>query len=979
MSEITASKYIPIKDLMKNIELYRYNPSNIQRVILDHLEAVTEGKVDIVDPTNPFVFLLESSSIGVASHFMESEVNLRKQYPALAQSVSDLFLHMSDKDFANLFATPATTKFTFMIQMQSMLSQMVESFTENCKKITIPRNTEITIDSTRFSLQYPIDIRLFKNNVIQVSYDGSQKSPLQNLTTNIIPFKQKRDASNVEWLYFTVEMSQFFISSTYFAAQASRIFSEDIAFTDSYYYARVFVKKDTSTAWTEIATTLTDQVYDPYTPTAVLRPDNEKQILNVFIPPVYITNGTVDGSIRVDIYQTKGKMNLDTSNFNIDAFSTKLIAVDQDTDITPFTNAMNNVSYFAYSAEFITGGTAALDFETLRASVINNSIGNFNTPITNVQLLSDAEKNGFKIVRNVDVVTNRILLATQNLPAPTNDNLITAANATIKTLITDMDALSRMDTVVNNGKRMTVLSKSLFINENGRVKLQTQSVIDGIRNMAPNNLCSEINKGNYLYSPFYYVLDNSRDEFETRAYHLDNPRTGNLSFISQNSTAELRVNTSSCGIEKTDFGYRLAVEVSSDDFYKNLPDTYIQAQLYYVPDGEVSYAYLPGRIAGKNLITGERIFIFDIKTNFDVNDADSIVLTNFEMFANEFTLTASSLKNKFNILYTTTSIPINFVPDTANTEVPRFMVSSNAVAITKESLDITFGHALGNLWTRSRSVAAGRDYKRYTEDVPAVYERNVYKTDPVTGATVSFDADGKPVIQILHQKGEIVKNDDGEIVYKHRKGDVIFDENGKPIYASDLFTERHIDMLFVDGAYFFATDSSHVTYRKELANVISTWVTESLSDIQKELLEKTEIYFYPTSSIGLVSVYLDQNTKTTIEAKQSLSLVLYVSESVYNDGRIRKQLTTTAIKTLNDALKKTTVSISDMIDDLKTAFGSTVISFNVNGLGGKANYDTITLVNNNETLSLNKVLAPQDDGTLIVIEDVSVSFINYTK
>ena len=63
---------------------------------------------------------------------------------------------------------------------------------------------------------------------------------------------------------------------------------------------------------------------------------------------------------------------------------------------------------------------------------------------------------------------------------------------------------------------------------------------------------------------------------------------------------------------------------------------------------------------------------------------------------------------------------------------------------------------------------------------------------------------------------------------------------------------------------------------------------------------------------------------------------------------------------------------------MKAAFDGSVVSVSVKGLGGSANYDTVTLVNKNESLSLNKFLVAQDDGTLIVVEDVSIQFIEYT-
>ena len=80
MTDITASKSVAIQTLVDNLTTYRYNPSGIQRVMLDYLNEITAGEVNVVDPTNPFVFLMESSAVNTSLAITENLINLRKQY-----------------------------------------------------------------------------------------------------------------------------------------------------------------------------------------------------------------------------------------------------------------------------------------------------------------------------------------------------------------------------------------------------------------------------------------------------------------------------------------------------------------------------------------------------------------------------------------------------------------------------------------------------------------------------------------------------------------------------------------------------------------------------------------------------------------------------------------------------------------------------------------------------------------------------------
>ena len=975
MTTVNATTDAKLSDMLGDVTNVIYNPTSIQRTILSYLENVTSGTVDVVDPTSPFVFVLEASAVNTAAAVQENMTLLRRQYASLAQNEEELHLHMSDKDFIDLFATPADTKFKITIQYTDMLVKMVDYPAEQCKKLTIPRNTEFSVNGYVFSIQYPIDIRLFYNDVLQVSYDASYVSPLQTLSTNVIDYTLAMDASGVRWLTFTVDVSQFSINSTFPTLQNSKTFSQDIAFTDKYYYCRVFYKSNTSGGlWTEMKTTYTDQVYDPMTPTAVLKVGDG--VMNVYIPQVYLNTGLLAGNVRIDVYTTKGAVYLNMSNYLVNAFTMSLKGIDTERDASVFTAAMANVNMMTYSAEIVSGGNDSVSFEDQRSMVIDNSVGNRLLPITNVQLEDEEIINGFAIVKNTDLVTNRILLATRSLPAPSNTELVTPANMTIATLTTTLEALSAMKNVKDNGARMTLLSNSLYLSMNGQLAVYPFAKAESLKHQTPSVIAATINAGNFLYSPFYYVLDNSLDEFEARAYHLDQPTSGDLAFISQNVTAELQVNTSSYLITKTDTGYKLQVLTKSDALYQKLGDQYLNAQLAYYPVGENALAYVNGT---QLLVTseGERVFEFLLDSTFDIDNNNYLSMTGFKMFTNEHITTKSNLVEKFHIFYTTSSVPQTFVADAANNLIGSYFLPSGSICITHETLSLTFGYALGNLWTQCRSVASGLDYKVYMDDIPLTYSETVYKTDPATGTIFSIGPTGDLVYTVEHQAGDVVTDSAGATVYQHRKGDIMMDGEGKPLINSYQNTTRYIDLLLIDGSYYFATDSVYTAYQNEVAATVTTWVTEQIDAIEEKALDKTSVYFRPKKASGLVSVRLDSDTTASIEASQSFAVSLYVKDTIYKDETARKKLERQTVTTLDDQTKSSTVSISDMIQALKNVYGSSVVSVSLSGLGGSANYETVTLLSSGERLGLKKKLVVQDDGSIYVAEDVTVSFVNY--
>ena len=242
MSDIVAVKSVAIQTLLDKLSTRKHNPSTIQQTIFEHLDEITGGEVNVVDPTNPFVFLLESSAVNTALAINENIINLRKQYPSLAQTEEDVYMHMSDRDYLNRFSTPAETVFNIVVNLDDILNRMVYNTADRAFKATIARDTFFTIEDYVFTLQYPIDIRKYDNGIITVSYDAEIVSPIDVLQTNIIEYTARKalndDGSELKQLFIPIKVKQFKIDSTNFTLQQSTYFSQRIQFTDRFFFVR---------------------------------------------------------------------------------------------------------------------------------------------------------------------------------------------------------------------------------------------------------------------------------------------------------------------------------------------------------------------------------------------------------------------------------------------------------------------------------------------------------------------------------------------------------------------------------------------------------------------------------------------------------------------------------------------------------------------------------------------------------------------
>lgn len=965
-----------VETLLSNINDFRYNPAGIQSSVLSMLSDLTSGAIDIVDPTNPVVFTLESAAVMTAGFMVESKRLNRQQYAYAAQTPDDLYPHMSDKDYVDVFAVPATAPILFVINKNELINNLVSlNDGSGVSKLVIPRNTTVTVSDMTFSLQYPIEIRQMAHGGLRVVYNTDQTTPLQTLTSNIIAWGIVRDGTGEEYLTFEVAMSQFDIISKTAAVNSSQPLIVKIPIADSYYYTRVWVDNADGT-FTELQTTYTDAVYDYKTITAVIKVTDST--VTVKIPSVYINSGLLNKSIRIDVYETKGEMNVNLANYKPEQYETKFIALNK-AEIDAFVSPLQKFkSIYTYSTKYATGGNAAMTFDALRTRVVTNAMGDSNIPITNVQIESSLNREGYTVVKNIDYITNRAFLATRAMPDPTDTNLITPISAGMGMLSARVRDAQALTTTIDNGDGFVLLTPdTLYRWNSGILQFVSSSEVTALKALSVDQLSLAISNNNYMYSPFHYVLDSSQNEFNLRPYYLDNPSVVSKSFIAENETTLLQVSTNEYVISRTSTGYKLHIQTSSSAEFIALSDSEVAVQLAYIPPDEVNYAYVLGTLVGKDSSTGERVYEFDLPSNFSIDTNHYLGMTSFQMYDTTSRVVKMPLDTTFTILYSTSSAMGNqWTQSTIDPLLGAFQLPTGSKAITQEQININFGYYLEHLWARSRTVVSSNQYATWDVDVPATYTQDVYQADPATGLAFTI-VNGELVYTKLHSAGDPVLDGNGEPVYKYRKGDIKVDAYNNPIVTQSRELLRQMDLFMLDATYYFATNDVAVSYRQEIVNTVVDWLTVDMPSVNSGLLEETEIYFHPTTAIGSVDVMYGAGLTTTINAGQSFTVDLTVPASVYDNSELIDSLTNKTISTISTCLKSQTVAISDIIDALRTAYSDDVLSVEISKLGGAAALSVVTVIDNSQRLSLNKKLIARNDNTLAVVEDVNVNFTRY--
>lgn len=980
--------------LIEDVLTFYNDPALIARAALRTLTKVSNGEQSISNPTNPLVFLLESACCMTSAAMIKNQVVTRKQYPFAAQTQEDLYAHMSDKDYIGRFALPSKTKFTIMLNEAEVLSRLALDPLTGVRKIVIPKNTEIVAGTTVFSLQYPIVISLQRYGGLKIVWDTAQESPLLSLSSNEV-FNEIRtpitvtDLPNNRYLTLVVEAYQFNIISELANINTTGV-AGSMAFTDQFYHARAYVQRS-DLSWFEIKTTHTDQIYDINTVTLVLKVVGN--VLHYALPQIYITAGLLTSKLRIDLYQTKGHLEYDLGGYNVDAFKINWKTIDprEKSIFTAPLDSLNSLQEcMVFSDTVVSGGRAQLSFEELRTRWMKNAVGATINPTTFTQLYYALKDKGYEIVNNVDQITGRSFLATRSLPLPDvtsasksiDKPLFTGAAAGIMTLVTSLTQAASHPGVIDNGVSITLTPKAHYRIVNDAVSIVSAAELAAINSKTPDAKATALTNDNYLHAPYYYVLDSTNNQFSARPYELDNPTIVSKSVFIENDTTQLRVTADSVGIVKTDSGYEITIVTKSSDTYKAISDDAVFAQLAFWSENEIEQAFILGEITGKNS-AGERMFKFTLRSSFALTATHQLPIL-AQIYSAEPHHILARLVDYFDIYFSTTAAPAEgWRSSSIDGKLGVVQLPDNVYAINHERIEVKFGVALTSLWAHSRSVAMEYEYQRYQEDVPMLYEADVYSTDN-TGATIAI-VEGEVVYNNkLHSAGDPVLDVDGEPVMLHRAGDVIENTGSSPLFIeTDTGREmargvtRYIDLLVVDGLYWWATDAAAKAYREKIVRFMTSWMINDLTSVVPVLRERTDIYFHPKSSIGSLRVMTDNGVQTYLESGQKFFVKLHVPATTFKNLDLRQVLKNTAINIIHACLQETQVAISEIIAKLREGFGNDVIDVSFQATGSMAPYSAFTVMDEGKRFAIKKRLTSLTRTLLVVEDDVTIEFVKH--
>jgi len=990
------------------LELYS-NPALVQSRVLDSLQANLTGGTPIVDGNNVCSFLLENFSANSADIVKAMINEMDPLYALRAQTAEDLYRHMSDFDYLNLFSSPART-FVELTFRKDMIVDNAVSVNSTYNKVVIPKNSVFTIEQYKFGIYYPIEIRVNKyTNTIVVVYDTSENNPLQTLTQNTIE-SRTNTVSGVELISLMIPVYQFERTTILEELSQSSAFVKSFPFTDKFYAVRVFTNNGENNKFVEVSQTLSDEVYDPEVATVQFMVDQETNNVKIAIPQVYLTENMFGSRLKIEILTSKGAVDANISAVSPEQVTTKFTLtgnVDEDQYIKPITRPDLLITRLVSSK--ISGGGDGLTFEELRNRVVHNSFYGsvILSPVDVINYLAD---RGFSAKKYRDGITERIYICSKELR--TSKGVIVPA-ANIPTVF-DTDTLNNTSTINNNSdESYTVYPTTLYkYDQESRTAIPlTDAEVATIDAMSRSSIVEEFNSNIYTTCPYHLRVDTNFRFPSAYVYDFNNPRVNSLEFVKENLNVATQMTCANIVIthEKGGIGgfdIELFVVKSSD--LEDVDPTNLKVILAFTSNtGQTVYQEAVYDREEQDM----SVFTLNLDTDYDLTSSKKIKMTSLNSITGPVGHYVD-IRSNVNIAFFVSN---SVLSSPGTTDVANYISSlfPTYIPVTEQLVDITLGEHKDEMFSNVDILYSELEYETWDDTELMVYPSDVYERD-VDGVPVyTVDGGGDVTLNVLHDAGDTVYNRetvyitaesapdyylsivvaDGETlseanesdyydtlqeldvpVILRKAGDVKTDSFGNPIISKERGIIYRVDLLQIDRKLHYSSKPEHALFYDDILDTLNTY-QEVINDLKPQLIEETFAYYTPLRSIGLSNFRLDNLTTTNIDLELSIKMKLYVQKHVVSDLKLLRSIRENVISIIDTTISSGVISIVDIAKEVKEQAGGLISSIDVLGINDQQTLQTLVSTDAEVIPSLKTILILNEAGEIVTSRDLELEFV----
>lgn len=947
------------------------NPLAAQAYALDELESRFNGNYFVADSNNVFGFLLEYGAALNNTTCTSMFDALRTIYPQRAQTMLDLLKHMSDFDYLNLFSTPCTCNIRLTVNRKYIVDNAL-SFNDNYKLVIIPKYTVFTVGRYQFGLHYPINLRINKlTNTVLATWDADIANPLHTLSQNLVTTLED-DYSGLELLHIDIPTQQFFRSIAKEDLIAKTGFIKKYKYNNKFWAVRIWTIKDGE--YIELKQVLTKVVYDSTVPTASVIVDTDQKQFTIDVPQIYFTNKQMGSKLYMEVYTTYGALDDDLSSISVDAVAATFnLNLPNVSPYSKVLKAMPTIDVIPLQAKLIGGGNG-YDFEELRDRVINQNFYK-SVPITPADITKYFSDNGFKVIKYLDNITDRVYHAHRVL-TNSEGGILATTNAGVNISESSIDGVSSI--ITNPDGTYTIMPSTMYLYDDTTLTATplTDTEVNIFSTMTKTELVDEFNSKPYTNSPFHIHVLNSDRYPKAISYNLVSCKSQQLTFHKSNDEVAPQIVVYGVSLVHNangTNGYSVELIVSKSKDVIDAPED----QVYIYVSTLTSQSHVAGiRATLDRIQDGFYIYKFDIKTTYWFNELGQLNITNFE----SSNVVQPFMLNLEDTYYITTMVSKKYLP-AGNNDIFNFVsdleqaILDDYVVLLRQSVVLHLGHSLNDVVSNDINITwSPIEYELHPVEVPLTYEADIYARDSEGKLIFSIDPDKGVELTLEHGVGDSITDDTGTPYIKFKAGTVRYDDFGDPIVKKDREVIYQVNMMQFDARIYISEDPTHITFRNTLPDTLEAYFT-TLRAIQNQLIERTNIYFRPTRTFGTCKFSMGNQIVQRHNLAMKFNVQFYIQSFVETDQAMLDNIKVVTIEEINIQLKTKRVCMATLFESVKQKLSDYIVDIDILGINDTTTLQTLVSAEDDAQPILAQVLTIDRNETILLERALMIKFV----
>ena len=723
------------------------NPSLLATAVIQAMEASDRGTgaIRINDPNNGFVMQL-FSGVSIFSNFSQKiDAVCSTLYPQRARTASQLYPHLSQFDYVQLMASPATVPFVFAMSKDWIIQNSV-FLNDNYNKLLIPSTSYFTMGGITYSMYYPIEILVNKiTGAVSAYYDTSVSDSLNTLESNMLLGVQEYTQNGIARFKMTFNMYQFKMEPARYTVGREQGFDKTLPYDDQFYAAKVFYQR-ADLSYVEFKYSLSELYYDYTSPTVIIKILNDTSEINFTIPQIYFNNNQISQNILIKLYTSRGSVNYAVSAADLDG-----ITANFDTGSSPYAAPLEQMPTWliAPATTVIAGGSNPMTYDEIRDAVVNQTLYD-RVAVTSKELIEVGNRAGFKLTKVIDDLTERMFYAS-NVLKDTNDIIIPTFSGSI--LLTTDNLNGDPSTIINHSDGYhTVLPTTVFKIPNDSVTCVpvSQTEMNTLANMPIQEYVDALNSTKYVRQPFHITLLTLPKSPRAAVYNLMDPKAISLSFIKENPNSAPQMSVVKCTVihqNNGTGGYLVNLGIVRSN---NIPQNTLSNYQVFLTCNDTFGK--PVYLNAVYVTTENNVDIWQtvIASTYYINSNDVMTVMMYDD-TDDLSFTDIFIDHPFNVLtsFVSSSDPTTPKDFLLNSLLPESFQSTLTV-MSHQKLDLSLGVNLSSsIYCGVNTTWGSETYEIAETDTFYTTENTIFQTDENNALVTRYSALPSPTVDVV--------------------------------------------------------------------------------------------------------------------------------------------------------------------------------------------------------------------------------------